>query len=79
MSRLNDPKYHLLRRLLLEAREAADLSQAQVADKLGRAQSFVSKYELGDRRLDVIEFLHVCDELKVNPVDVLRRVWLKRR
>lgn len=77
MPRLNSPEYQLLRRLLVEAREHAGLSQAQVAGTIGRAQSFVSKYELGDRRLDVIEFLHVCDCLGIDPAKLLKRVWVR--
>lgn len=42
-------------RRLRQARKAAGLSQEQAARRLGRTQSFVSKAELGERRLDVIE------------------------
>ncbi len=79
MPRLNSPEYQLLRRLLVEGRERAGLTQAQVAAELGRAQSFVSKYEGGERRLDVIEFLHVCTTIHVDPFDVIRKTWLKQR
>jgi ribosome-binding protein aMBF1 (putative translation factor) len=43
VQRLNSPEYQCLRQLLVEAREQAGLSQAEVAQKLKRAQSFVSK------------------------------------
>jgi transcriptional regulator with XRE-family HTH domain len=49
----------LLRRLRLDA----GLSQADVAEQLGRHQSFVSKYESGERRLDILELRHVCTVL----------------
>ncbi|QQQ02211.1 helix-turn-helix domain-containing protein [Lysobacter enzymogenes] len=68
------PEYLRLRQLLVEARERAGLTQAQVAEKLKRAQSFVSKYELGERRLDVIDFLQVCACLSIDPGEVLRQV-----
>ena len=45
-----------LRELLTEARSNAGLKQLDVAGRLGRPQSFVSKYEGGERRLDVVEF-----------------------
>ncbi len=48
---------------MVEARCAAGLSQAQLARKLGKPASFVGKYELGERRLDVIEFLVVLKVL----------------
>ena len=49
-----------LRRLLREIRTAAGLRQVDLAAKLGQPQSFVSKYERGERRLDVIELEQVC-------------------
>lgn len=52
--------YRALLAALVEAREAAGLTQQQVADRLGRPQSFVSKIENGERRLDVIEFVELC-------------------
>jgi len=65
------PYIHLLE-LLIERRNAAGLSQSQVADRLGRPQSFVSKFERGERRLDVIEFLEVCRHLETDPYELLR-------
>lgn len=38
---------------------------------LGRPQSFVSKYEGGERRLDVIEFIEVCEALKAKPQAII--------
>lgn len=52
-----------LRRLLREARLAARLRQQDLAEKLRVPQSFVSKYESGERRLDVLELRHVCAAL----------------
>lgn len=71
---INNAVYTRLRALLVEAREQANLTQAEVARRLKRAQSFVSKYELGERRLDVVDYIAVCDSLGVDPADLLRRV-----
>ena len=49
--------------LLVEARRDAGLTQVALAKKLGRPQSFVSKFERGERRLDVTEFLDVARAL----------------
>ena len=49
------------------ARKAAGISQEQVAELLGEHQSFVSRYETGERRLDVVEFLAVAAALDVDP------------
>ena len=56
-------KYTRFRRLLADARRAAGLTQVALAKKLGRPQSFISKVERGERRLDVIEFLEVARAL----------------
>lgn len=52
---------------LIQARKDAGLTQQQVADKLGRPQSFVAKYEGGERRLDVVEFVEIAKALGANP------------
>lgn len=59
------------RRLLANARRHAGLTQAALAKKLGRPQSFVSKFERGERRLDVIEFLDVARALAVDPARII--------
>ena len=50
------------------------MTQSEVAKRLKRPQSYVSKYESGERRLDVIEFLTVARVLKVLPADVLKQL-----
>ena len=64
-------RQELLCNLLVEARLDAGLTQQQVADQLGQPQSFVAKIEGGERRLDVVEFIELCEQLKVDPVAVL--------
>jgi transcriptional regulator with XRE-family HTH domain len=61
----------LVARLTAE-RKKSKLTQAEVARRLRRPQSFVAKYETGERRLTAIEFLHVCDALGVDPVKLIR-------
>ena len=68
-----------LRELLTEARSNAGLTQIDVAGRLGRPQSFVSKYESGERRLDVVEFLEVCTAVQADPGKVLRQVETVRQ
>lgn len=65
------------RSLLLSARKAAGLTQHDVAVRLNKPQSFVAKYERGERRIDVIEFLSVARALDADPLTLLRRL-LKR-
>ncbi len=49
-----------------------------MANRLGRPQSFVSKYESGERRLDVAEFLEVCAAVGADAVKILRLVEAAR-
>lgn len=53
-------EYAVLLRLLREARKAAGLTQVDLAKRLRQSQSFVSKIERGDRRLDVIQLRTLC-------------------
>lgn len=59
---------------LVDARQAAGLTQYQLADRLGVDQSYVSKYESCRRRLDVIEFLRVVAAIGVKPDAILSRL-----
>lgn len=60
-----------LERTLLQARKAKRLTQIDVAKRLGKPQSFVSKYETGERKLTVGHFLAVCEALEVKPAKIL--------
>lgn len=61
----------ILRSLIREARLAAGQRQSDLAEKLGQPQSFVSKVESGERRLDVLELRQVCLALNLSIVDLL--------
>lgn len=67
-------EYQRLCQLLREARHEAGLTQVQVAERLGVPQSFVSKYESGERRLDVIELRHVANALDLSLQAVVSRI-----
>lgn len=71
-------RYKKLQSLLRAARKAQGLTQAQVAERLGRPQSYVAKYENGERRLDVIEFLDVADVIGLNPARAVVQLAQKR-
>lgn len=74
---LRSQGHKAFRALLVEARNNAALSQVDVAKGLGKPQSFVSKYESGERRLDVIEFIEVARVLGADPVALLRALVRK--
>ncbi len=64
-------QYRVFLDWLIEARKDSGLTQQQVADKLGRPQSFVAKYENGERRLDVVEFLEIANLLDADPPGII--------
>ncbi|MDX3978785.1 helix-turn-helix transcriptional regulator [Shinella sp.] len=59
--------------LLIAARKDAGLTQSEVGARLKQRQTFVSKYELGERRLDAAEFLTVCRAIGANAHDLIKR------
>lgn len=68
---LHTPANEYFRSLLVTGREKAGLTQTQIAARLGHPQSFVAKYEGGERRLDVVEFIEVCEALGIDPKRVI--------
>lgn len=60
------PVYERFRELLIQARKAAGFTQGELAHHLGRPQSYVSKYENGERRLDLIEFIQIAQVLGID-------------
>lgn len=54
------------------AREARGMTQQELAKRLGKPQSYVSKAEMGERRLDVVEFLHFMRAVEGEPHALLR-------
>jgi transcriptional regulator with XRE-family HTH domain len=69
-------QYQKVTKALREAREAAGLTQAEVAKKLGVYASFVSKVESGERRVDVVELSQICRVYGVELVAFLRSAGL---
>jgi transcriptional regulator with XRE-family HTH domain len=59
--------------VIVEAREAAGLTQRELAAKLRRSNSFVWKLEAGERRIDVLEFIEIARCLDVDPVVLFKK------
>ena len=56
----------ILRDFLIEIRRNSDLTQEQLSNKLNKPQSFISKYESGERRLDFLEFIEILQALNLD-------------
>lgn len=69
--------YASLLNVLVDARKEAGLTQVELARRLDKPQQFISYYERGERRLDVIEFYAITKALGAEPEDMFRRVITK--
>jgi transcriptional regulator with XRE-family HTH domain len=58
--------------LMIKARKTAGLTQHQLAKRLHKPQSFVAKYEGGERRVDVVEFIEICKAIEADPNKLLK-------
>lgn len=74
---LGTERHKALIALLIEKREAAGLTQTELAAKLGEYQSFVARLESGQRRVDVVELVELSEILDFDPVDAVRRISQK--
>jgi ribosome-binding protein aMBF1 (putative translation factor) len=71
---LGSPRHELLRRLLIERRQKAGLTQGDLAQRLGRQQNFISRIERGMHRVTVIELVEIAEALNFDPMAVVRRI-----
>ena len=71
---LQRPEYRAFCELLIAARQKAGLTQQAVAKRLKRPQSFVAKYEGGERRIDIFELMEIIEALDAEPAAFLRAV-----
>uniref|UniRef100_UPI0011A97885 helix-turn-helix domain-containing protein n=1 Tax=Pseudomonas sp. DE0010 TaxID=2584951 RepID=UPI0011A97885 len=58
--------------LLRKIRLSKGLTQSQIAERIGERQSYISKYENGEQRLDLLELESICSSMDVNLIDFVR-------
>jgi transcriptional regulator with XRE-family HTH domain len=63
--------------VLIKARKAARLTQTDVAERLGKDQTFVSLIERSQRRVDVLEFVAIAKAMGQDPVDLFGKVYAR--
>lgn len=66
--------YDVFRKVIADVRRRQNLTQVQLAESIGKPQSWVSAYETGLRRLDVIEFIAITRALDVDAVRLFREI-----
>lgn len=74
MKSLRSKEHRAFIAAIREARQQAGMTQQNLADRLKRPQSFVSMYESGERRVDVVEFVQIAEALRADPCAILRRI-----
>ncbi len=71
---LRSPRHLRLQALLADLRRSQSLTQGELAERLGKPQSFIAKTEGGERRLDVIEFIDLAAALQRDPGSLLKAI-----
>jgi transcriptional regulator with XRE-family HTH domain len=71
---LRTRRHRALCQVLAKAREAAGLTQRELAAKIGRSDSFIWKIEAGERRVEVLEFMDIAEAVGVGPAELMRRL-----
>jgi len=61
-------------RILIDKREAAGVTQTELAGRLGEYQSFVARLESGQRRIDVVELVEIGNALGVDPTSIVKEL-----
>ena len=76
MSRtLGSARHKAMVAYIIAQRDAADLTQTQVAKKLKRYQSYITNIETGQRRVDVIEFMALAEAIGFDAADAVRELY----
>jgi len=76
MKSIVSKNYQRVIETLISARKSKGVRQIAVAEALGKPQSYVSKIEGKERRLDVVEFVDLCRAIGVSPTEIMRQSGL---
>ncbi len=74
MRSLHSDEYRSAIMLLVAARKGAGMTQQELAGRLGKPQSFVAKYERGERRLDIAEYLAIARAMDTDPRKLIAKL-----
>ena len=72
-------EYSVFRETIKDVRLRAELTQTDLATRLERPQSYVSKFEAGERRLDFIETMAICDAIGLSLQDFVSELTSRLR
>lgn len=74
MKSLYTQRHERLRTILREARQSVGMTQQELCKRLKRNRNFVSAVEIGEQRIDAVEFIEYCEALGVDPRKLLGKV-----
>lgn len=74
MKSIHPEAHSAVLKCLIKARKRAKLSQQQLADRIPKPQSFVSKYENGARGLSLMEFLRIVQVMRADPLPLFKEI-----
>lgn len=74
MDSIRTKRHAKLVEALIEGRNRAGIRQAELARRVGKTQTFVARFESGERRIDLIEVLALCDIYSIDPCKLIRQV-----
>ena len=74
MKALRSPRHRALCAALVAARKAAGLSQHELAVRLKTSQTVIARIEIGERRVDVIEFIDLARALRIDPREIVAQL-----
>lgn len=72
MKTIYQKRYQTLIDCLISARKQANLTQMDIATQLGKPQSYIAKIEGKDRKLDVLEYIELCEVLKIQAHEIIK-------
>ncbi|GAA3591747.1 helix-turn-helix transcriptional regulator [Gibbsiella greigii] len=79
MASIYSDEYQRVIKALREARIAKGVTQESLAQALDRPQSFIAKVENGERRLDIVEFVHLARLLSIDPISIIDNIPAKHK
>ncbi len=73
-SSLHTNENKILVAILVRTRKSAGVTQVELAERLNKNQQYVSRYESGERRVDLLEFIAIARALKHDPTKLLKQI-----
>ncbi|MDP8163294.1 helix-turn-helix transcriptional regulator [Pasteurella skyensis] len=72
MKTIYKEKYQKIIQYLISTRKKKGITQQQIANKLDKPQSYIAKIERCERKLDILEFIELCEAMNTSPITILQ-------